>query len=90
MKTITAKEFQARQSAILKRVAAGESYQVTFHRKPFVVLSPARKALVSKIQRGSKAAFLESLNHTVKTTGDLQNLSYKELKSRMMIDKHGG
>lgn len=89
MKAITAKELQTRQSAILKEVAAGTTYQVTFHRKPFVILSPAKKPNSAQPTPGSREAFLESLNHTVKATGDLQNLGYKELKHRMMADKYG-
>jgi antitoxin (DNA-binding transcriptional repressor) of toxin-antitoxin stability system len=89
MKTVSAKEFQTRQSAILKKVAGGESYQVTFHRKPFVILSPAQKSKANQLKPGSREAFRESLNHTVKASGDLQNLSYKQLKQRMMNDKYG-
>lgn len=89
MKAVTAKEFQTRQSAILKEVAAGTTYQVTFHRKPFVVLSPANKATSAQPKPGSREAFLDSLKHTVKATGDLQKLNYKELKRRMMSEKHG-
>lgn len=89
MKAVTAKEFQTRQSAILKEVAAGTTYQVTFHRKPFVVLSPATISKTAQPKPGSREAFLDSLNHTVKATDDLQKLSYKELKQRMMSEKYG-
>jgi antitoxin (DNA-binding transcriptional repressor) of toxin-antitoxin stability system len=40
MKTITAKDSQVQHSAILKKVAEGSEYEVTFHRKPLVRLMP--------------------------------------------------
>ena len=89
MKTITVKEFRRSQSAILKEVAAGQTYQLTFHTKPVAVVSPAVRVATKKIIKGSRAAFLESLKHTVKSTGDIQNLSHKELKTKMMNDKYG-
>ncbi len=43
MKIITAKEFQLQHAAILKEVAKGHEYEVTFHRKPIAQLLPAAK-----------------------------------------------
>ena len=89
MKTITAKELQQNQSAVLKDVAAGQEYQVTFHKRPIVKLTPMRKPQAKKLLPGSHAAFLESLKYTMQATGDLRDLGYKELRARAIEDKHG-
>lgn len=89
MKTITAKDFQIQHSSILKRVAKGDEYEVTFHRKPLVRLVPVLQRATKKAQEGSLEAFLQSLQHTVTAKGDLRNLSYKELRNRMMTEKYG-
>ncbi len=90
MKTITAKEFQLKHAAVLKEVAAGHEYEVTFHRKPLVKLLPAAAKSTKALRPGSHQAFLESLRYTVQSTGELHDLSYDELRGRMMADKHGG
>jgi prevent-host-death family protein len=89
MKTITAKDFQVQHSAILKQVAEGDEYEVTFHRKPLVRLVPIQKRPTNKAQEGSPEAFVQSLLHTVTAKGDLRNLSYKELRSHMVAKKYG-
>jgi prevent-host-death family protein len=89
MKTITAKDFQVQHSAILKQVADGNEYEVTFHRKPLVRLVPIQPKQAKKLQEGSPEAFLQSLQHTVTAKDDIHNLSYKELRSRMLIEKYG-
>ena len=88
MKVISAKEFQVRHASVLKEVASGQEYQVTFHRKPMVTLSPTLKPADDRALPGSKAAFLESLKYTVPATGELRDLSYKELRQRMMVEKY--
>lgn len=91
-KIITAKEFQRNRPDILKAVKAGQSFQVTFHRKPVANITPAVKAgsaATKPPKRGSHEAFLESLKHTQQATGDLYNLSYKDLRDRMMEEKYG-
>lgn len=91
MTTITAKEFRNNQTAIMKAVEAGREYLVTSHRKPVVRLLPAKKPKAhAKPPRGSYAAVLESLKYASRSSEkDLQELSYKELRHRMMQDKYG-
>lgn len=89
MKTITAKEFQLQHSAILKEVAKGNEYEVTFHRKPLVKLVPVTKISKKPLAPGSRAALLESFKHTVKSTGELRNVTYKQLRARMLDNKYG-
>lgn len=88
MKTVTAKEFQLNQSKVMKEVAAGKTYQVTFHGKPMVKLVPAAPEKAT-IQRGGHAAFLRSLQYTVTSQGPVHDLPYKELRARMMAEKYG-
>jgi antitoxin (DNA-binding transcriptional repressor) of toxin-antitoxin stability system len=91
-KIITAKEFQRNRGNILKAVREGQSFQVTFHRKPVANITPAVKPnakTTTKPERGTYAAVLESLKHAQQATGDLYNLSYKELRDRMMEEKYG-
>ncbi len=90
MKTITAKEFQTNHAKIVAAAQDGETFQVTRHRKPIVTIAPVDPVSADKKPpRGSYEAFQESLKYTVKSTGDLQALSYKELRDRMMEDKYG-
>ncbi len=89
MKTITAKEFRANQSAIFKQVQAGQSFQVTFHRQPIANFTPVAKPVVNKPKRGSYEAIVESLKYTSPGHGDVMTLSYKELRDQMMKDKYG-
>jgi antitoxin (DNA-binding transcriptional repressor) of toxin-antitoxin stability system len=89
MKTITAKEFQLQHATILKQVAAGHEYEVTFHKKSLVRLVPVQAKLVSSPLKGSREAFLQSLKHTVQSSGALHNLHYKELRKRMIATKYG-
>lgn len=90
MKTITAKEFQLNHAKVVRDVQNGQPVQVTFHRQPIIQLIPIpQKSVAQKPKRGSYAAFLESLKYTVKATSDLQTLSYKELRDKMMEDRHG-
>jgi antitoxin (DNA-binding transcriptional repressor) of toxin-antitoxin stability system len=91
-KVITAKEFQQNRPNILKAVSEGQSFRVTFHRKPVADIIPVAnksKAAIKKPRRGTHAAILESLKHTQQATGDLYNLSYKELRDRTMEEKYG-
>ena len=59
MKTISAKEFQLRQSEVLHEVARGTTYEVTFHGKPWVELRPKQSA--RRPAAGSAEAFRASL-----------------------------
>lgn len=88
MQTISAKELQTKSSAIIKGLREGREYQITFHRRPVGRLVPENKS-PKKPRPGSREAVLKSFNHTVQATGDLYNLSYKELRSRMMEEKYG-
>lgn len=92
MKVVTAKEFQRNNAAILRAVREGQPYQITFHRKPVANITPAVKPKAEtkkKPERGTYAAVLESLKHAQQATGGLYNLSYKELRDRMMEEKYG-
>jgi antitoxin (DNA-binding transcriptional repressor) of toxin-antitoxin stability system len=89
VKTITAKEFQLRQSAILKDVAKGNKYQVTFHRKPLVVLSPALKATNKNPKPGTKEAFIESLKHTSPAKNLPDEPDYKAIRREGLRKKYG-
>lgn len=91
MKTITAKELQTKSAAILRDVRDGQEYLVTYHRKPAIRLVPASvvKSAKSKFEPGSREAFLESLKHTFKASDNLQSLSHKELRARMIEHKYG-
>ncbi len=64
MKTVTAKEFQLNQSKMMKEVAKGSVYQVTYHGKPWVGLHPSVKSSYSS-RAGSPEAFHESLGISV-------------------------
>jgi antitoxin (DNA-binding transcriptional repressor) of toxin-antitoxin stability system len=91
-KVITAKEFHRNPAAILNAAKAGQSFQVTYHRKPSVKIEPiakAKPATKAAPKRGTHAAFLESLKHIQPATGDLYDLSYKELRDRMLEEKYG-
>ncbi|HEY6736591.1 MAG TPA: hypothetical protein VI322_02635 [Candidatus Saccharimonadia bacterium] len=78
MKTISAKEFQLRQSDIMKEVAAGMVYEVTFHGKPWVELRPTRA--VRRLAPGSVAAFRASLAFTLPGSHLPAEPDYKRLR----------
>jgi prevent-host-death family protein len=88
MKTITAKEFQLKHSSIVKEVAQGHEYEVTFHRRPLIKLVPVSKKSAKNPQPGSHAAVLNSLRYSVQSKGDIHDLPYKELRNRMLSRKH--
>ncbi len=91
MKTITAKELQTNSSAIVKGLAEGQEYQITFHRRPIGRLTPINPKSANRPEPGSKQAFLRALQHTAKgdVPDDFRRLSYKQLRDRMMEEKHG-
>jgi len=89
MKTITAKEFQRQHASIVKAVAEGNEYEITFHRKPIIKLLPIQKKEKDKLEPGSHAALIESLNSTVNSNGDIYDLPYKQLRKRMLNQKYG-
>jgi len=89
MKIITAKEFQRQHASIVREVASGNEYEVTFHRKPVIKLVPIQKRVEKAYEPGSYAALIESLNNTVNSKGDIYNLPYKQLRNRMLNQKYG-
>jgi prevent-host-death family protein len=88
MKTITAKEFQRQHASIVKEVASGNEYEITFHRKPIIKLVPIQKKAKKVHEPGSYVALIESLDNTVKSKGDIQNIPYKQLRKRMLNQKY--
>ena len=88
MRTITAKEFQRQHASIVKEVADGNEYEVTFHRKPVIKLIPIQKRVEKVHKPGSHAAFIESLHNTVNSKGDIHDLPYKQLRKRTLSKKY--
>jgi antitoxin (DNA-binding transcriptional repressor) of toxin-antitoxin stability system len=89
MKTITAKDFQLKHASIVKDVAEGHEYEVTFHRKPLIKLMPIVTKNSEAPERGSHAALVESLRYTLSVKGELYDLPYKELRNHMLNQKYG-
>jgi len=89
MKTITAKEFQRNHASIVKEVADGHEYEVTFHRKPLIKLVPISTTNIKEAAPGSRAAILNSLRYTLPTKGELHDLPYKQLRERLLKKRHG-
>lgn len=90
MKTITAKQFQLNLSQVMKEVANGTPYTVTFHGKPTVQLQPAHSSHTPK--PGSKEAFLESLKYTLKdadtsTFEQDEQQRYRDLNKKYGLDQ---
>jgi antitoxin (DNA-binding transcriptional repressor) of toxin-antitoxin stability system len=86
MKTITAKQFQLNQSKILKQVAKGVSFSVTYHGKSWVELHPSSK-MHNRLVTGSPEAFKKSLHIELQSTNlpDLPN--YKKIRRQSFINK---
>ena len=89
MKTITAKEFQRNHASIVKEVADGHEYEVTFHRKPLIKLVPISATGVKEATPGSRAAVINSLRYTLPAKGELHDLSYKQLRERLLKRRYG-
>ena len=89
MRTITAKDFQRNHAAIVKEVASGNDYEVTFHRKPLIKLVPLFKPKITKSEPGSHEALVESLRYTLPLKGELYDLPYKQLRERLLSQKYG-
>jgi len=89
MKTITAKDFQLHHSSIVKDVAEGHEYEVTFHRKPVIKLVPVTKKTAITAEPGSRDAIIKSLQHSASSKGDLYDLPYKQLRDRMLKQRYG-
>ena len=89
MKTITAKEFQRNHASIVKEVADGHEYEVTFHRKPLIKLVPISTTSVKEAAPGSRAAVIKSLRYTLSAKGELHDLPYKQLRERLLKKRHG-
>jgi hypothetical protein len=87
MKTVTAKEFQFNQSQMMKEVAKGTVYQVTYHGKPWVELHPVTKPTL-KIRAGSQVAFRESLGITLWSTQLPTKPDYKALRKQYLSKKY--
>ena len=89
MKTVTAKDFQLHHSSIVKDVANGHEYEVTFHRKPLIKLVPVFKTPTKNLDPGSRDAFIKALQYTASSKGDLYDLPYKQLRDRMLKQRYG-
>lgn len=87
MKTVTAKEFQLNQSQMMKEVAKGTIYQVTFHGKPWVELHPGSKPSLS-VRAGSPRAFRESLSTTLSSTQLPLKPDYKAVRKQYLSKKY--
>jgi len=87
MKTVTAKEFQFNQSQMMKEVAKGTVYQVTYHGKPWVELHPSTKPALN-IRAGSPEAFRESLGITLSSTQLPTEPDYKAIRKQCLSKKY--
>ena len=88
MKTVTAKEFQLKQSQMMKEVAKGAVYQVTYHGKPWIELHPGTTDPIGK-RVGSPEAFKESLSVTLSSSGLPASPDYKSLRRQQLVKKFG-
>ena len=89
MKTITAKDFQLHHSSIIKDVADGHEYEVTFHCKPLIKLISVSKKATKNPEPGSRDAIIKALQYTAPSKGDLYDLPYKQLRDRMLKQRYG-
>lgn len=89
MKTITAKDFQRNHATIVKEVASGNEYEVTFHRRPFIKLVPSARQGPAKPAPGSHEALMDSLQYSLPLKGELHDLPYKQLRNRLLSQKYG-
>lgn len=86
MKTVTAKDFQLNQSRMMKEVAKGTVYQITFHGKPWVELHPG---VASKnLPAGSVEAFRKSLLIELPSSKLPLKPDYKALRARHLAEKY--
>lgn len=88
MKTVTAKEFQRNHASIVKEVANGHEYEVTFHRKPLIKLVPIAIADNDEAEPGTRAAVIASLDYTFPSKGELYDLPYKQLRGRLLQQRY--
>jgi antitoxin (DNA-binding transcriptional repressor) of toxin-antitoxin stability system len=88
MKTITAKDFQLHHSSIVKDVAKGQRYEITFHRRPLVKLVPISINSTKAPESGSRDAFIKSLQYTVSSKGDLYDMPYKQLRDHLLKQRY--
>jgi antitoxin (DNA-binding transcriptional repressor) of toxin-antitoxin stability system len=86
MKTVTAKDFQLNQSKMMKEVAKGTIYQVTYHGKPWVELHPG--SMQSGPRLGSVEAFRESLRTELASTQLSSEPDYKALRRQHISKKY--
>jgi antitoxin (DNA-binding transcriptional repressor) of toxin-antitoxin stability system len=86
MKTVSAKEFQLKQSQMMKEVAKGTVYQVTYYGKPWVELHPGSKLPVTQV--GSPEAFRESLRISLPSTDLPAKPDYKRLRRQQLTKKY--
>ena len=87
MKTVTSKEFQLHQSYVMKEVANGTVYQVTYHGKPWVELHPGIEGKNSA-PVGSPMAFRESLKIHLTSTALPEEPDYKASRKQQLYDKY--
>ena len=86
MKTVTAKDFQLRQSQLMKEVARGTIYQVTYHGKPWIELHPGTKQ--TDAPAGSAEAFRQSLQVELTSTQLPEQPDYKALRKQYIANKY--
>ena len=89
MNTITAKEFQLKHASIIKNVAEGYEYEVTFHRKPIIKLIPIHKKNATISPAGSRDALIKALKFTILAKGRLYEMPYKQLRNYKLKQRYG-
>lgn len=85
MKTVTAKDFQLHQSKLMKEVAQGTVYRVTYHGKPWIELHPGIKP--QGPSAGSMDAFQQSLQIELKSMQLPTQPDYKALRKQSIAEK---
>ncbi len=90
MKTITAKEFRANQSAIFKQVQAGQEYLLTSHRTPIARLIPIKVLKPqAKPPRSAYEKLVASLRYTSVATNLPDKPDYKAIRRAGLVKKYG-
>lgn len=81
MKTVTAAEANRQFSALLRRVAGGETLLVTSRGKPVATIAPVDAAAVDATRERARQRLLEHLRR-VRPTGVARDWSRNELYDR--------
>ncbi|MGO4300883.1 type II toxin-antitoxin system Phd/YefM family antitoxin [Leifsonia sp. RAF41] len=80
MKTITHREMRNNSADVLRRVAAGESFQITNNGRVTAVLSPVERPLLDElIERNQARPALKPLSSLCKITPKDYPISSREL-----------